>query len=232
LQCLTLAGSPQPLNVQVTLRGHQYQLDNVVTAEDVQHKLSEILGPESPKQADVMFGSKTLESHEVLSDAGVSSGDILQIVPTSMSDAMQDYLKSAGIDADELENMMKSMGDGSGEMPSMKESLDMMNNMMNSPIFQEYMNDPEKLEQSRQMILQNPMLKSMMAGMPGMEDLLNDPVAWREAMQAAASLYKNMDSNQLMKAMMGNADVMPGLFDSPFDNSATVAALDELDEDD
>ena len=55
---------------------------------------------------------------------------------------------------------------------------------MNSPIFKEYMSDPDRLEESRQMILNNPMLKSMMAGMPGMEDLLNSPEAWREAMQA------------------------------------------------
>jgi hypothetical protein len=34
------------------------------------------------------------------------------------------------------------------------------------------MNDPAKLEESRQMILNNPMHKSMMAGMPGMDQLL------------------------------------------------------------
>ena len=33
--------------------------------------------------------------------------------------------------------------------------------------------------------------------------MLNDPVAWREAMQAAANLYRNMDPEDLMKAMMG-----------------------------
>ena len=51
----------------------------------------------------------------------------------------------------------------------MKESMELMSNMMKSPIFQEYIADPEK---SRQMILTNPMLKSMMAGMPGMEELI------------------------------------------------------------
>lgn len=82
------------------------------------------------------------------------------------------------------------------------------------------------------MILNNPMLKSMMGGMPGMESLLNDPDAWREAMQAAAELYKNMDSDTLMKSMMGGGSGA-GLFDGNLDgNSAATAGLDELDEED
>jgi hypothetical protein len=127
----------------------------------------------------------------------------------------------------------------------MQESMQMMTSMMNSPIFQEYMNDPAKLEESRQMILNNPMLKSMMAGMPGMDQLLNDPDAWAAAMQAAAGMYANMDANDLMQAMtgleggmggaagMGGAGGgMGGLFDG-MDmnmNSAASSALDELSE--
>eukprot|EP00560_Eucampia_antarctica_P008963 CAMPEP_0197825274 /NCGR_PEP_ID=MMETSP1437-20131217/2379_1 /TAXON_ID=49252 ORGANISM="Eucampia antarctica, Strain CCMP1452" /NCGR_SAMPLE_ID=MMETSP1437 /ASSEMBLY_ACC=CAM_ASM_001096 /LENGTH=104 /DNA_ID=CAMNT_0043425203 /DNA_START=245 /DNA_END=559 /DNA_ORIENTATION=- len=101
----------------------------------------------------------------------------------------------------------------------MKESMDMMQNMMNSPIFQEYMGDPEKLEQRRQMILSNPMIKSMMAGMPEMDEILNDPVKWRETMMAVAEIYKSMGGD-LMKSI-------EYLENSPV-NSPT--ALDELSE--
>ena len=74
-----------------------------------------------------------------------------------------------------------------------------------------------------------------MAGMPGMEDLLNDPNAWREAMQAAAAMYQNMDPTQMMNSMMGNMDGLSGaggLFDGNLDNNAAAgaAALDELSE--
>jgi hypothetical protein len=166
------------------------------------------------------------------------------------SNPMKEMMEKAGIDSSKLDELVKSMGGGGengGEAPSMQESMQMMSSMMNSPIFQEYMNDPEKLEESRQMILNNPMLKSMMAGMPGMEDLLNNPDAWREAMKAAAGMYANMDSNDLMQAMMGGAGAAggmggmdmggaggmpPGLFDG-MDmnmNSAASLALDELSE--
>ena len=156
---------------------------------------------------------------------------------------MQDYLKSAGVDTDKLDELMKSMGGGAGgaggdgKMPDMKQSMEMMSNMMNSPLFKEYMNNPEMLEQSRQMILNNPMLKNMMAGMPGMAELLEDPEAWRTAMQAAASMYQNMDPSQLA-SMMNGMQPPPGagaggLFDGTMDGSGgSNSALDELDEDD
>lgn len=66
-----------------------------------------------------------------------------------------------------------------------------------------------------------------------MAELLNDPVAWKEAMQAAASMYQNMDPTQMMNSMMGNMDGLPGagnLFDGNLDNNAAAAALDELSE--
>lgn len=162
----------------------------------------------------------------------------------AVKNQMQDWMKQAGLDGNQLDDVMKSLGGDGEKMPSMEESMEMMGEMMNSPIFQEFMNDPEKLEQARQMILNNPMLKSMMEGMPGMGDLLNDPDGWREAMQAAANLYQSMDNNALMQAMMGagmgegmglggaGANPGAGLFDGSFDNSAAAAALDELDEDD
>jgi hypothetical protein len=80
----------------------------------------------------------------------------------------------------------------------------------------------------------------MMAGMPGMEELLNDPDAWREAMQAAAQMYQNMDPSQMMSMMgglggLGDMGGMPGgngLFDGSLENKAAAAALDELSEGD
>jgi hypothetical protein len=68
-----------------------------------------------------------------------------------------------------------------------------------------------------------------------MEDLLNNPEAWKEAMMAAASLYQNMDQDDLMQAMMGGASGMPppgagGLFDGMNNAQPEMAALDELSE--
>lgn len=178
---------------------------------------------------------------------------------------IKDLLRDAGMDTSGMDEVMKMMGSasggaggsggsGGGDGPSLQESMSMMTDMMKSPLFTQLMNDPEKLEESRLMIINNPMLKEMMAGLPGMGELLDDPVAWRQAMQAAASLYQNMDPDDLMNAMAEGAKagiagggmmggglppgmgLPPGLFgNGMMDNSKTgaaaaTAALDELSE--
>ena len=157
----------------------------------------------------------------------------------------KNVLQNAGLDTGAVDDMIKNMmgsGDGGGDMkpPSLEDSMDMMTSMMKSPMFTELLNDPEKLEQSRQMILNNPMLKQMMISMPGMEELLNDSEAWKQAMQAAAQMYSQMDPDDLKQAMMQGADAaaanggmgggMPGgLFDGTT-ATTTPTALDELSE--
>jgi hypothetical protein len=165
--------------------------------------------------------------------------------------SLKEMMQSSGVDTKAMEDMVSKMmgsgGAGDGGMPNLQESMELMSNMMKSPIFTDYMSDPEKLEQSRQMILNNPMLKSMMGSMPGMEELLNDPEAWAGAMKAAADMYSQMDQNDLMSAMMQGAEAsmaangngMPGggLFDGIKNGVAgaaptTPTALDELSEGD
>jgi len=136
---------------------------------------------------------------------------------------MEELLKQAGIDSSKFDELMQSMGGGGADsgMPDMKQSMDMMKDMMNSPMFQQYFQDPERLEQSRQMILQNPMMKSMMAGLPGFDEILGDEVKWRETMMAASKMYQEMGS------MMGGAGGMFGDL-----SGGNNAALDELSEGD
>ena len=187
-----------------------------------------------------MFGRKRLGGNEILEEEGVTDGAKLNLVPGKTSSTSKPSSVSLPatdkttidmtVDMNQMDAFMKSMGGGDNKPPTVQESMEMMSEMMNSPIFQEYMSDPEKLEQSRQMILQNPLLKSMMAGMPGMEEVLNDPMAWREAMQAAANLYKSMDTEELMKALMGEGGPPGGgMFDGSLDTTP-MAALDELSE--
>jgi hypothetical protein len=181
--------------------------------------------------------TKTTTTTTSTTTATTSTSTPSEAATANPNASMQEMLKAAGVDPSNMEDMVNQMmgSGGSGEMPSMAESMQAMSSMMKSPIFTEYMNDPEKLEQSRQMILQNPMLKQMMSSMPGMEELLNDPEAWSMAMKQAAELYSNMDQNDLMQAMMQGADARMtnpeggGLFgDMAAEQPPT--ALDELSE--
>lgn len=254
LLCFVVKIDAKPLsNLQVTMRGHTYEISDVETVDDVQKALEKSSGVDPKKQGRVLFGGKRLSSGSSLQEAGVSDGAKLNLVPgktstkntsnkpaaavstpTATTDSSSSSSSTTPSDmTEQMNEFMKSMGiggDGGGAEPDMKQAMESMGSLMNSPIFQEFMSDPEKLEQSRQMILNNPLLKSMMAAQPGMEAMLNDPVAWREAMQAAANLYKNMDPEDLMKAMMGDGGGgMPsGMLDGL--DSTPMAALDELSE--
>ncbi|KAG7337766.1 ubiquitin family protein [Nitzschia inconspicua] len=305
----TLATSaPKSLisNVQVTLKGKKYDIENVTTLKDLQERIHEASGIAPSQQGRILFQGKSLQkggAESLLQEAGVSDGAVLNCVPSTSSSSttsststagggkknkntatvssttttttktatttsssspdeassLQEMMQSAGVDTKAMEDMVNQMMGGgggvsgnnsNGAMPSMQESMEAMANMMKSPLLTEYMNDPEKLEQSRQMILQNPMLRSMMGGMPGMEELLNDPAAWAAAMRAAADMYSQMDPNDLMNAMMQGAEASmggggtmmpPGLFDGMNGPTAaattrttttTTTALDELSEDD
>mmetsp|Transcript_4273 Transcript_4273/g.9088 ORF Transcript_4273/g.9088 Transcript_4273/m.9088 type:complete len:210 (-) Transcript_4273:66-695(-) len=155
----------------------------------------------------------------------------------STNTSLEDMMKTAGVDSSKIDDLMKSMPGGGEGMPSVEESMAQMSEMMNSPIFQEYMNDPEKLEQSRKMILENEMMKQMMGSMPGMEDILNDPEKWRETMQAAGEMYKNMAAGGgmeglagMMSGMGGGAGGgMPGL-DELMGGAGTLGGTEALDE--
>jgi hypothetical protein len=276
-----LAGAPIS-SLSITLRGKKYDVTDVTTVQELQEKVSSLSGVSIKHQGRVIYGGKKLAADTVLSEAGITEGAHLNIVPSTSSkkkkpkntvvssqdssseaktsssssstasNPMSDLLKNAGINPNDLDEMMKSMGGGAGGPKSLEEGMKAMQEAMNSPILQQMLQDPEKLEQSRQMILSNPMLKSMMSNMPGMNELLNDKDAWRQAMQMAAELYKNMDSDTLMKAMAGGAEAaqksmmdsdtnakgVNGLFDgstlfkdSLGDADKVTSAFDELDED-
>lgn len=158
-----------------------------------------------------------------------------------MADMMKGLTGAGGLDEMVQKMLSGGMGGGPGGMPDMKESMKMMKDLTNSQVFEDYMNDPEKLEESRQMILSNPMMKSMMASMPGMSDLLEDKDAWAQTMIAAAGIMKQMDPDDMVKMMeaqaaMGGGGMPPGMGGMGggaglFGNGASASsALDELSE--
>lgn len=180
-----------------------------------------------------------------VSNNGSSSTD--SETSSTSTNPMEEMLKSAGIDTAQFKDMLDSMP-GSGGSPTgnaekdMVQSMEMLQKMMSSPMFQQFMNDPERLEQSRQMILQNPLMKSMMASLPGFDDILNDKEKWRETMVAAANMYQSMGS-EMMEAMAKSSSSMmngagmgnmmnPGFGLPDMGQPGAFAGLDELSEGD
>ena len=137
------------------------------------------VGVTEGSQLNLVPGGSKSKKKKSSGAADASSGDAAAVAdatessPSSASNdpaqLAKEMLEQAGIDASQIDEMAKKMGLGGGEggMPDMKESLDMMSKMTKSEVFQDYMKNPDRLEESRQMILNNPMMKSMMGSMPG-----------------------------------------------------------------
>lgn len=97
----------------------------------------------------------------------------------------------------------------------------MIQEMINSPLFQNFLNDPEKMEESRKMILENPLMKGMMSSLPGFEEILSDKEAFRETMLEAAKMYQEMGKD--------GAGMFGGAFEG-FGEANPNSALDDLSE--
>ena len=261
---LAIAAPPTPVSsVQVTLKGKKYQIDDVTTISELQERLEEQSGIAPSKQGKILHNGKRLNGDNAsLSEAGVSEGDQLNCVPSKKSAskkksaspkkeptaaaAAAEPASSDGGMGDLQEMVSKMMsggmgGAGAGGMPDMAESMKMMKELTNSPLFSEYMNSPEKLEESRQAILANPMMKAMMSSMPGMSEMLEDKEGFAQMMQAAAGIMQSMDPEDMVKMMeaqgMGGPGGMPGMppgmggMDGLFGAAPSgPTALDELSE--
>lgn len=103
----------------------------------------------------------------------------------------------AGAGLPDLASLMGGAGGaqmGAGGAPANMEQLlaqlpQMMNGLMKTPMLQDYLNDPEKQKQSREALLNNPMLKGLLDSDPEFAKVVNDPDKWQQSMQAAKSLF-------------------------------------------
>lgn len=82
---------------------------------------------------------------------------------------------------------------GAGGAAGMEQMLaqlpQMMNGLLNTPMLQEYLNNPEKQEASRDALLNNPMLKGLLESDPEFSKIVNDKEKWKSSMDAARGLF-------------------------------------------
>lgn len=93
-----------------------------------------------------------------------------------------------------LASMFAREGDG-GQPPNMEALFSqlpqMMNGFLNTPLFKDYLNNTEKQEQSREAILNNPLMRSVLESDPEFARVVNDPDQWRASMEAARHLFNS-----------------------------------------
>lgn len=143
------------------------------------------------------------------------------------NNSIETMFQRSGINSNTLEALNKYLPLGSdGKVPDLHESIKLIQEMMNNPEFQNYLNDPVKLEESRNMILNQPMIRHMMESFPGFMDILDDPVKWKETMIAAANMYKVMGGSNMMDPM---SNIVSGMFGISNDHLGSFGGVPDLD---
>jgi len=128
-----------------------------------------------------------------------------QCTTRSRENPVENLLEKVGMDSSKLEEFKKKNPlRSNSDIPDLEQTAEYMQSMMNNPLFQTYMNDPVKIEQGRQLILRNPIVNEMINNLPGFDEVLNDPVKWRQTMIAGINMYKNMGTN--LKSAISSLD--------------------------
>lgn len=174
-----------------TVQGKKLDLTASTVAE-LQQQVASAQGLRADRQA-VFFKGKKLDPSDTLADAGVKNGDALTVTASRGKSAVADSkVVAAGLDVDddvdnELDAMAPSaasagLGGGSNGM------MDAMFGGAQSKEVLEALDNPVKLEQSRQALLNHPMYKQMAAQVPGLAEAVNDPKKWKETMGQAREM--------------------------------------------
>lgn len=178
-----------------TVQGKKLDLTASTVAE-LQQQVASAQGLRADRQA-VFFKGKKLDPSETLADAGVKNGDALTVTASRGKSAVADSKVVAGsggsgLDVDDdVDNELDAipaaaasggLGGGSGGM------MDAMFGGAQSKEVLEALDNPVKLEQSRQALLNHPMYKQMAAQVPGLAEAVNDPKKWKETMGQAREM--------------------------------------------
>ncbi|KAI0557274.1 Ubiquilin [Gracilaria domingensis] len=104
---------------------------------------------------------------------------------------------------------------GLGDMAQMQERLmrnpEQMQALLNSPMMESIMNNPEF---ARQMMMTNPQMRELMERNPEVAHVFNDPSTFRQMMQMARNPALMNEMMRNTDRQMANIEMMPGGFDA------------------
>lgn len=150
---------------------------------------------------------------------------------------MKSLLEKSGMDHQKIEkmkNILSSMS--SGDMLDMDNTIKLIQTILDNPIFHRYINDPAKLEQGRQLLIKSPIMNDLIRSLPSLEEVLNDPLKWRQTMVEGVNLCKNIGNNMetvanyLDSKMFGFAKSWSGTNNNSDPTSCKLSALNNLSE--
>ncbi|XP_055828365.1 ubiquitin domain-containing protein DSK2b-like [Solanum dulcamara] len=175
----------------------------------------ESYGLEADHTVHLVRGSAPAPSANPASATNVGGPNTVQNAPRDAASDASGPFPGSGLGA----SMFPGLGSGGGgglfgaglpDFEQVQQQLtqnpDMMRDMMNMPLVQNLMNNPETI---RNLIMNNPQMREIMDRNPELAHVLNDPATLRQTMEAARN-------PELMREMMRNTDrAMSNIESSP-----------------
>jgi len=174
-----------------------------------------LIGLEADHTVHLVRGSPPAPSANPASATNVGGPNTAQNAPRNAASDAGGPFPGSGLGA----SMFPGLGSGGGgglfgaglpDFEQVQQQLtqnpDMMRDMMNMPLVQNLMNNPETI---RNLIMNNPQMREIMDRNPELAHVLNDPATLRQTMEAARN-------PELMREMMRNTDrAMSNIESSP-----------------
>lgn len=175
-----------PISVTVSVRGKKFNV-KASTVKDVMEQVESLAGLE-PDSQHVLFRGKILSGDNDLSDAGVSSGDVLNVVKRKISTSPSESTVQSNVQSNAQTNFQSRSqsdpnpsGSGLDNDPMSFKSLDFLNS---KEFLESFYASDEKIEEARQHMLSN--LQTYEKSIPGFSDMAKDIIydkeKWRESM--------------------------------------------------
>jgi hypothetical protein len=214
------AGDPLR-TIQVTLKGEVFYVSEVSTVQDLQNRLEEESGLNATEQGSVTFQGKVLDPADKLAEAGLQSGDQVNIIPKRMADnwkmmndmgegliSLRQRMLSGGLQnvpAEEMKafDVMMNLYRDLTKVPYMQEEMERFSQYLKNPTVAEQATDPDRVESLRQTILNNPTLLNMLSeSSPATKVALQDSDIWLQHVTASVEKWKTMDGYELWQRLI------------------------------
>lgn len=200
-----VAAQLRPRRVGTSALGEQQEMGSVGADPEMVEPMAAQMGGLSGLEgmADLMNGG------------GAGAADLLQKMMGNMDLENNPMLKGLAAANPELAKLMsdpeamKAQMEQMAELMTSPEGQDMAQKMMKE--MQSVLTDPEKLTQGLQQLSENPALKGLAEAVPGLQEMLDDPVAMQEQVQKTAELFQNMGDPSKLSEMLGSLGNMEGM---------------------
>ena len=196
-------------------------MSEVATVNDLQKRLEEESGLNATEQGSVTFQGKVLDPADQLVEAGLRSGDQVNMVPKKMADhwkmindmgqgllslrqkMLRDGLQRvSAVQMAEFQFLMNLYKDLT-KVPYMQEEMEQLSEYLKHPAVVEQATDPDRVEDLRRIILNNPgLLKMLSESSASTKVALQDPDLWLQHIIASVEHWKTMDGYQLWQKIV------------------------------